>query len=91
MDPATAATVNPDEETKERIKNLAFVGRALDEISNETGGQTDYFLAESALKTFADGIHRLRLDPESMEGMDSLIRYLEKKIKKRMGQSVNSY
>ena len=82
--------MQPDEDTKLRIKNLAKVGKALDEISNDNGGETDYFLAQTALGEFEEGRNKLTLDEESKEGMTSLINYLRKKISKRMTQEENA-
>lgn len=80
-------TIQPDEETKARIKNLSIVGKAISEITNENQGQTNIFLAKSALKQFEEGITKLNLDPESMEGMKSLIKYLDNMLNKQMSQS----
>ncbi len=79
-------TIQPDEETRARIKNLSIVGKAISEITNENQGQTNIFLAKSALKQFEEGIIKLNLDPESMEGMRSLIKYLDNMLNKQMNQ-----
>ncbi|MEO6728436.1 MAG: hypothetical protein ABIM99_00785 [Candidatus Dojkabacteria bacterium] len=81
--------MKPDEETKKRIKNLGAVGTALVQISNEVGGETDYFLAKQGLKNFEDGISLLDLDYESRKGMNDLINYLSKKLDKRVKQLNN--
>lgn len=77
----------PDSATVKRIKNLAVVGNALNQISNSDAAQTISFSALSSLKDFKDGIEQLELDPLSQEGMYNLIAYLEKKLKKRIEQS----
>ncbi|BCX14096.1 MAG: hypothetical protein KatS3mg085_628 [Candidatus Dojkabacteria bacterium] len=74
----------PDEATKNRIKNLAIVGLALNANASDVRAQTDYFLAKEALNKFKAGIDELDLDPESEKGMEQLIEYLSKKIDKRM-------
>lgn len=81
--------MQPDEETRKRIKNLAMVGTALVQISNDNAGETDYFLAKQALKSFEQGIAILDLDYESKKGMNDLIAYLEKKLAKRLKQLNN--
>jgi len=81
--------MKPDEETKKRIKNLAAVGTALVQISNEVAGETDYFVAKESLKNFSDGIAALDLDYESRKGMSDLIAYLDKKLAKRLKQLNN--
>ena len=79
--------MKPDPETEQRIKNLAFVGSALVQISNDNAGETNYFLAKTSLKTFKEGIDKLELDPKSKQGMADLIQYLDKKIDKRLKQA----
>lgn len=83
--------VQPDDETKKRIRNLSIVGKAIDQISNDNKGQTDIFVAKSSLKEFEEGILKLELDPESMEGMKSLIKYLSDILDKRMKESAGGY
>ena len=79
--------VQPDEETKERIKNLAVVGKALNDTYSEENMESgdDFFLALESLHRFKDGIEKLELDEESKTGMLDLIEYLRKKIERRMG------
>lgn len=83
----TSSTVIPDEETKERIKNLALVGKAIMTLSSETGYETDFYVAKEALNKFKDGLLRLQLDSEDQKGMLDLITYLQKKIDRRMHAS----
>ncbi|MBE2279926.1 MAG: hypothetical protein IAE91_06000 [Ignavibacteriaceae bacterium] len=78
--------IHPDEETKNRIKNLGIVGKALSEETNENQGATSVFLAKSSLKEFENGIKKLELDPESSAGMQYLINFLDKLIDKKMEQ-----
>jgi predicted DNA-binding protein len=86
---STPSTFKPDEETKNRIKNLAYVGTALVQISNEIAGETDYFLAKDALRRFEEGINKLELDYQSRKGMRDLTEYLKKKLDKRIKQLNN--
>ncbi len=79
--------MQPDQETLERIKNLAYVGNALYEISNEVAGNTDLFLAKDALGKFKVGIDSLGLQGEILKGMQNLIEYLDKKLDKRIKAS----
>ena len=79
--------MDPDDETKKRIENLAIVGKYLAEIGNENTGNTDYFLVKVALENFEKGINNLSLDPDSKEGMKRLIEYLNKKVEKRFQQA----
>ncbi|MEP7103648.1 MAG: hypothetical protein ABI721_03000 [Candidatus Dojkabacteria bacterium] len=81
--------MQPDEETKNRIRNLAAVGTALVQISNENAGETDYFIAKQSLINFEQGINKLDLDYESKKGMKDLIDYLSKKLDKRIKQLNN--
>ncbi len=85
-DPQQPTTHDPDEQTAERIRNLAIVGKALNETYSDQNQEqgTDFFLAKEALINFREGIHRLNLDEVSMEGMDALIDLLEKEIAKRL-------
>lgn len=78
--------IQPDEETKNRIKNLSIVGKALGEETNENKGTTNAFLAKTSLNEFEAGIKKLDLDPQSMDGMQHLIRLLHKLIDQKMGQ-----
>lgn len=78
----------PDQATIDRIKNLALVGTALAERSNENTHQTKYYLAKEGLKNFAAGIDNLTLEPESAKGMRELIDYLAAKIDKRLDSSL---
>lgn len=79
--------IQPDEQTKERIKNLAIVGNALNDTYSEANmdSGTDFFMALDALSKFKEGIEKLDLDESSKTGMIDLIEYLRKKIEKRMG------
>lgn len=79
--------IEPDDATKERIKNLSRVGKALtDTYSNENlEVGSDFYLALDALDSFKDSILELKLDEQSMEGILNLVEYLKKKIERRMG------
>lgn len=74
----------PDEPTKDRIKNLAEVGIALMQATNDDSYQTNFYAAKESLKRFEKGIDALNLDPESLDGMKNLIKYLDKKIDRRL-------
>lgn len=78
----------PDSATVVRIKNLAEVGIALFEATNDASYQTKFFAAKESLKRFQEGINLLHLDPISQDGMDKLIRYLDEKIDKRLEASL---
>ena len=79
--------VIPDEPTKERIKHLAVVGKALNDTYSEENleGGEDFFIALDSLNKFKEGIDKLQLDEVSRKGMYDLIEYLRKKIERRMG------
>lgn len=79
--------MQPDPDTIERIKNLAYVGNALFEISNEVGGNTDMYLAKDSLQKFKAGIEKLELPEDLAKGMQNLIAYLDKKLDKRIKAS----
>lgn len=74
----------PDKETQDRIKNLAIVGTAVLERSNEGKYETNYYAAKEALTKFKDGINKLELDEESKQGISDLVKYLDEKITKRL-------
>lgn len=78
----------PDDDTKNRIKNLAVVGTALFEATHDDAYQTNYYAAKEALKRFLEGIKKLELDEESMKGMEDLVSYLDKKIDRRLEASI---
>jgi len=79
--------VTPDGDTRDRIKNLANVGKALNDTYSEKNLESgaDFFMALESLVKFKEGIERLDLDVESKAGMMDLIEYLRKKIERRMG------
>lgn len=76
--------IKPDEETRNRIKNLSLVGKAISEETNDNQGPTNLYLAKTSLSEFANGISKLELDPESLEGIKYLIKYLDKAIDLKM-------
>lgn len=76
--------IQPDNETRNRIKNLSLVGKAISEETNDNQGPTNLYLAKTSLKEFENGILKLDLDPESLEGIKYLIKYLEKAIDLKM-------
>ena len=84
-------SIQPDEHTVARIKNLAVVGTAIKQAYSEKnqdfGG--DLLLAKTALKDFQEGILALELDPKSRKGMMNLIEYLEKKLDRRLNGGVD--
>lgn len=79
--------IEPDESTKERIKYLAIIGKALNDTYSDENLEigSDFYLALDSLSKFKDSIEQLNLDEESMKGMLDLIDYLKKKIERRMG------
>jgi predicted DNA-binding protein len=79
--------IEPDSPTKERIKNLAIVGKAMNDTYSEENLESgnDFYLAKEALNNFKEGIDKLNLDEESRQGMNELIEYLQKKIDRRLG------
>lgn len=80
------ANISTDEDTKKRIKNLSIVGHVVFQISNEATGTSDVFLAKSALSDFKKDINILDLDPQTKAGIDSLIKFLENTLDKKMNQ-----
>ncbi len=84
-----AIQLTPDQETIQRIKNLAIVGKALFETESEVSFNTNFFLAKEALNKFKEGIDKLNLNEESKAGMESLVKYLHKKIDKRIEKTTN--
>ena len=89
-DQTTSQKHAPDDQTRDRIKNLAVVGTAINQLGgSEVSYDTDYFVAKEALNRFMEGIDRLDLDYESHEGMVNLVKYLQKKIDKRMKNANN--
>lgn len=93
VDPAEqqrqSSLVEPDQETQDRIANLAIVGEALNETYGEENMDfgTDFFLAKEGLIKFKAGIERLNLPPRSKKGMIDLVEYLMRKIDKRMNKT----
>lgn len=75
-----------DEETKKRMTSLGAVGTALMQISNDNSGLTDYLVAKEELKKFDQAVSLMELEPQIKAGMDNLIRYLSKKLEKRINQ-----
>lgn len=75
--------------TNELLKNLSNVGRFLEQISDETREQTEYFVAKTSLDNIKASINNLNpvLDSNVINGLDSLISYLEKKTEKRKRQA----
>jgi len=84
--------VEPDQETQDRIANLAIVGEALNETYGEENQDfgTDFFLAKEGLIKFREGIQRLNLPPRSKKGMMDLVDYLMRKIDHRLNNSGQS-
>lgn len=80
-----------DENTQKRFKNLATVGNVLYQITDENTEDTNYFLAKSALKEFAEAVDLLALDQETKKGIRSLVLYLQGKIEKRMEQANGAF
>jgi predicted DNA-binding protein len=79
--------IEPDNPTKDRIKNLARVGKALNDTYSEENLEvgSDFYMALDSLNKFKEGIVQLNLEEESKKGMLDLIEYLRKKIERRMG------
>lgn len=80
--------MNPDKDTENRIKNLAYVGTALDQSRNGKTEDTAFYLAKQALINFKEGIDKLNLDIESKDGMEDLINYLDNEIDKKMSEAI---
>ena len=76
----------PDEQTKERLKNLSAVGKALNDTFSEENLDTgdDFYLAIEYLDKFQKGLDELILEETVRKGMNDLVVYLKKKIQKRM-------
>jgi hypothetical protein len=79
-----------DPDTIQRIKLLAYVGDALTQISNDEIQDSTYYYALSSLSEFREHINKLELDITTKTGIENLVKYLEKKITKRMKQSFGS-
>lgn len=77
--------MNPDAETKSRIKNLGIVGTTLLQAFSEENQDfgTNFVYAKEALERFRDGINRLELDEPSKKGMNDLVDFLYKELEKR--------
>lgn len=77
----------PDQATKERLQNLAAVGKALNDTYSEENLDigSDFYLAFDNLNKFKAGLDQLELDEPTRAGMYDLIEYLRKKIQRRMG------
>ena len=80
----------PDELTRERFRNLAIVGKALMETESEYSYQSEYYAAKQALEKFTELYNKLDLDQESRVGFDLLIKYLDKKIDRRLKASLQT-
>lgn len=78
----------PDEATRLRLKNLAYVGNAVFKNASDVTGQNEFFLAMQALLDFEKGINDLELEPDIAEGMQNLIKYLKIKIERRMKERI---
>ncbi len=86
----STTTHNPDSQTIERIKNLAYVGYALNETASDTTFMTNFYIAKESLLRFKEGIDKLNLEPELKHGMYDLITYLDQKIDKRIKYAENT-
>lgn len=79
--------IEPDEPTKERLRNLSAVGKALNDTYSEDNLETgdDFYIALDSLNKFKEGLDKLNLDEPTRKGMEDLVDYLRKKIDRRMG------
>ena len=77
--------VEPDPPTRERLINLAAVGRALNDTYSEDNLETGdgFYYALDSLNKFKEGLDKVNLDEPTRKGMDDLIEYLRKKIDRR--------
>ncbi|MEI7579959.1 MAG: hypothetical protein WCJ58_08080 [bacterium] len=77
--------MKPDQDTAERIENLALVGSLLKhpfgEEEQDIGG--GYYIAREALVKFQAGIEKLKLDEKVHQGITDLVDYLQEKLDKR--------
>lgn len=79
--------IKPSKETSERIDFLSEVGFALNTLQNENTFETDFLSALGNLNEFENRLMRLELKSRTSEGMLLLVKYLEKKIRKRLKAS----
>jgi len=79
--------LEPDAPTKERLTNLAAVGKALNDTYSEDNLETgdDFYFALENLNKFKEGLDMLALEDDVKKGMDDLVEYLRKKIERRTG------
>lgn len=75
--------------TNQLLNNLSIIGRFLEQISNENGEQTEYFVAKTSIdniKALMTTISTL-VDTNTLDGLNRLVSYLEKKVEKRNRQA----
>jgi predicted DNA-binding protein len=79
--------IEPDSPTKERLKYLSSVGKALNDTYSEQNLETGdgFYLALDNLNKFKEGLDKLILDEQVKKGMNDLVEYLRKKIERRTG------
>jgi len=79
--------LEPDAPTKERLSNLAQVGKALNDTYSDDNIETgdDFYVALDYLEKFKAGLDKLKMDEPTKKGMDDLVDYLRKKINRRIG------
>lgn len=83
-DTNSSGSINSDEATKKRFANLAVVGNALSQTTSDKSLLTEFYLAKEALIKFKSEVDLLNLDPESQNGIDKLIKFLQKEIDKKL-------
>ena len=67
------------------MEYLSQVGIAVSEMTaSETGYSMDFYVAKESLNHFKEGLDTLNLDAQIRTGMEELIKYLQKKIDKRI-------
>ena len=73
----------------EIIKDLAYVGMFLSEITNDKTFKTNFYIAKESLLDFKKGITQLKFPYETEKGILDLIEYLERKINEKSQHSNN--
>ncbi len=69
------------------LSNLSNIGKFLEQISDETTEQTEYFVAKTSIDNIKALISTLQIDANTLDGLNRLVSYLEKKIEKRNRQA----
>lgn len=74
----------PSSQTVARLKDLGYVGTALNEVFSETTFSTNLFVAKESLNRFEQSIKQMQIDQTVKKGMEDLIAYLHNKIDRRL-------